>query len=116
MSAAWTKNHMIRELQWETGSWPLMSTAHCPALLTIFAVGVAQLPSCLLGTGGGLIGGGSGLLRPSRPRGALILSVVTPCSGAPFVSSDHSEVRPLLGQLVQFLRRREGGRPQRWSV
>lgn len=88
-----------------TGPCPWMSALNAPSLLTSFAVVVTRLPSCLLGTGGGLLGGGSGLLRHSRPQGAPILSAAAPGCGAPLVSSHHSEVRPFLGQLVQFLRR-----------
>lgn len=96
------ENHVISELECQTGCvlrcLPSHHT-HRPSpslLLTASAVGAAPPPSCLLGTGGGLLRGGPG----GRPRGNLVLSAAAPSSGAPLVSGRHSEVCPLLGQLV----------------
>lgn len=62
-------NHAISELTCETGSphSTLFLTPPLPSL-TASAVGAAQPPSCLLGTGGGLLRGGpGGLASPRRP-------------------------------------------------
>ena len=102
MSAVWTGSRSLSAGAGASAHTAL--TIPAPLLLTTSAAGVTQLLPSLLGTGGEVLGGGCGLLRRSRPRGAVVLSAAAPCAGAPLGCSEGSEVRPLLGQLVQLLR------------
>lgn len=75
-------------------------------LLTTSATGAIELLFGGLGTGRGLTGGA--LAGPSRPSSALVLATAASSSGACLISSHHSKVCLVFGQLVQFLGRGRG--------
>lgn len=70
---------------WSVSLGPALPPAHHPStslLLTAFAVGATQLPSCLLAVGRGP----RDLVGHCWPRGALVLSTAAPSGGAPLIS------------------------------